>query len=395
MTVELLHDMGPDIAPDEAARQRFVSGLRRFVLNDLAADMRRAYDSRVLPGFRRAAGRDPVDGAEVHRALRGDPAFKAYSATRVHAQRMVWDSVAPVALRERDRRRAAAQAVAARPGSLSLDPALEMPSNVTAVDVHLMPGSYVGREQAEDTGAVYDQGLAVFSMGLMGRNLDDIGLSMSAYVKARYPDFAPARILDLGCTIGHNTLPWKERYPDAEVHAIDVAAPGLAYGSARAKMQGREVHFHQMSADALSFPDASFDLVFSSMFLHELPGRTIAKVFQEARRVLKPGGLMLHMELPPNTQMGAFEGFYLDWDGYYNAEPFYKAFRDEEPRELCARAGFAADDYVQVVVPSVGAYGEAAVVDMAASQGSRAVDSQTTGRLAEGVCWFGFGSWAR
>ncbi len=395
MTVELLHEMKPEIGAGEAARQRFVSGLRSFVLNDLAADMRRAYDDRVLPAFRRETGRDPADGAEVHRALRTDPAFKAYSATRVHAQRMVWDSVAPVALRGREARRRAADQVASRPGSVSLDPALEMPANVTAVDVHLMPGSYVGRDQAEDTGAVYDQGLAVFSMGLMGRNLDDIGLSMSAYVKARFPDFAPARILDLGCTIGHNTLPWKTRYPQAEVHAIDVAAPGLAYGSARAKMQDREIHFHQMSADALGFPDGSFDLVFSSMFLHELPKKTIAKVFEEARRVLRPGGLMLHMELPPNTQMGAFEGFYLDWDCWYNAEPFYKAFRDEEPRGLCARAGFAPDDYLQFVVPSVGIYGEGAVADLVASDGSRAVDSETTGRLADGVCWFGFGSWTR
>ena len=395
MTVELLHDMKPDPRPEEAARQRFVSGLRSFVLNDLAADMRLAYDKRVLPAFEREKGRAPADGGEVHKAIRSDPAFKAYSATRVHAQRMVWSSVTPIVARERDKRTRAAEAVADRPGSVVLDPTLEMPRNITAVDVHLMPGSYDGGGNGEDTGAVYDQGLAVFSMGLMGNNLDDIGLSMSAYVKAKYPDFEPARILDVGCTIGHNTLPWAARYPDAEVHAIDVAAPGLAYGSARAKMQGREVHFHQMSADKLDFPDASFDLVFSSMFLHELPNRTTADVFKEIRRVLRPGGLMLHMELPPNTQMSPFEGFYLDWDCYYNAEPFYKAFRDEEPRDLCERAGFSPEDYIQFVVPSQGAYGEQAIVDAVAADGTRAVDSQTTGRLADGVCWFGFGGWRR
>ena len=41
--------------------------------------------------------------------------------------------------------------------------------------------------------------------------------------------------------------------------------------------------------------------------------KTIGRVMAEAPRVLRPGGLMLHMELPPNTQMGAFEGFY--WIG--------------------------------------------------------------------------------
>ena len=74
-------------------------------------------------------------------------------------------------------------------------------------------------------GAVYDNGLSVFAMGLLGPNMDDITQSVSTFFAARYPDFKPKRILDLGCTIGHSTLAWKDRYPDAEVHGIDVAAP--------------------------------------------------------------------------------------------------------------------------------------------------------------------------
>jgi ubiquinone/menaquinone biosynthesis C-methylase UbiE len=394
MSVALLHDMKPELTPEDAARERFVSGLRRFVLNDLAADLRLAYERRVAPAFVRSQGRPPADGAEIHKAMRTDPAFQSYSAMRVQAQRMVWSSVAPVVQRERDKRRKIAERVAQGAGSLSLDDTLEVPRNVTAIDVHLMPGSYAGGE-GMDAGAVYDQGLVVFSMGLMGENLDDIGRSMAAYVSAKYPSFKPAMILDVGCTIGHNSLPWKARYPQAQVHAIDVAAPVLAYGSVRAKLQGHEIHFHQMSADALAFPDASFDLVFSSMFLHELSKQTRARLFTEARRVLRPGGLMLHMELPPNSQVNPFEGFYLDWDSYYNEEPYYKGYRDEDPKELCLGAGFAAEDYIQFVVPSIGVSGESAIQQMVASETVKAVNSRTTGRLAEGVCWFGFGAWRR
>ncbi len=230
-------------------------------------------------------------------------------------------------------------------------------------------------------------------MGLMGANLDDIGLSMARYIRLRFPAFAPTRILDTGCTIGHNTLPWKQAYPDEQVTAIDAAASGLLYGSARAKLQGVAVDFEQMLADDLAYPDASFDLVFSSMFLHELSAKTRAKTLREAHRVLRPGGLMLHMELPPNSQMGPFEGFYLDWDSHYNAEPFYKGYRDEEPRELCAAAGFAPDSYLQFVVPSIGIYGEQAIADRVALQEPTVTDQETTGRLAEGVQWFGFGAW--
>ena len=88
------------------------------------------------------------------------------------------------------------------------------------------------------------------------------------------------------------------------------------------------------------------DLVFTSMFLHELPVKTRKAVFEEAHRVLRPGGLMLHMELPPNDRMGAFEGFYLDWDSHYNAEPYYKAYRDENPQAMCTAAGFAEETII-------------------------------------------------
>lgn len=394
MTLMLKHAMQPDRTGEDVARGRFVSALRGFILNDLAQDMRTAYDTRAVPAFMKANGRAPETSAEAHKALRGDPAFKVYSAARVHAQTMVWDSVAPVVARERAAIEAAAEAAGAA-ADVAIDPELSLPRNVTGLDVHLMPGGYAGRaDYPLAAGAVYDQGLAIFSMGLMGENLDDIGRSMAGFVHHAFPDFAPQAILDVGCTIGHNTLPWKQEYPGADVHAVDVSVAGLLYGAARAKMQGADIAFHQMDAEALKFPDASFDLVFSSMFLHELSKKTRAAFFREARRVLKPGGLLLNMELPPNSQMGAFEGFYLDWDCYYNNEPYYKGFRDENPRDLCRAAGFADESYLQFVVPSIGIYGTDAVADAARAE-RHEVNSETTGRLAEGVQWFGFGAWNR
>lgn len=393
MTVQLQHSMRSAATPDELARQRFVSGIRSLILNDLAGDLRDAYDRRAAPAFKKEHGREPENSRDAHQALRGDPAFNIYSAMRVQAQKMVWASVASGVERESERLHEEASKVADKPGSLELDPDLEIPKNVNALDVHLMPGSYTRGAESLEAGAVYDRGLAVFSMGLMGTNLDDIGLSMSKYIAQRYPEFAPSRILDAGCTIGHNTLPWKQTFPDAELIAIDAAPGPLAYGSARAKMQGQDVSFRQMCAEHMAFEDDSFDLVWSSMFLHELSKKQRAAFFAEAFRVLKPGGLMLHMELPPNDQMDAFDGFYLDWDSYYNNEPYYKGFRDELPRELCRAAGFAESDYLDFVVPSIGIYGEDAVKEAALGDRSEAVGQKTTGRLAEGVMWFGFGAW--
>lgn len=395
MTVELQHPMKADATPDEIARGRFTSGIRSLILNDLAADMRSAYERRAAPAFKKEHGHEPKTSREAHLALRGDPAFNIYSAMRVQAQKMVWASVADSVEREADRLAEEARTAEGAPGSLTLSPDLHVPKNVNAIDVHLMPGSYTRGEDSLEAGAVYDRGLAVFSMGLMGANLDDIGLSMSQYIKQRFPAFAPTRILDTGCTIGHNTLPWKQAYPDAEVIAIDAAPGPLAYGSARAKMQGQEVHFQQMCADELAFEDESFDVVWSSMFLHELSKKQRARAFEEAYRVLKPGGLVIHMELPPNEQMGAFDGFYLDWDSYYNNEPYYKGYRDEVPADLCARAGFGADEFFEFVVPSVGIYGAEAVAEAAKGDRAEGVGQETTGRLAEGVMWYGFGAFKK
>lgn len=393
MTLELQHAMKAQPTPDEAARGRFVSGIRSFILNDLAADLNSAYHSRAAPRFRAANGHDPKTSGEAHKALRGDPAFNIYSSMRVQAQKMVWASVADGVGRDAERLEALA-AESGADGAVTLKPGFVPPRNASAIDVHLMPGSYTGGEGMA-AGATYDRGLAVFSMGLMGANLDDIGLSMAAYVKRRYPDFAPKAILDLGCTIGHNSLPWKQAYPEAELVGIDVAAPGLRYAATRAKLQGVEAHFAQMASDSLEYPDASFDVVFSSMFLHELPKKVRAKSISEAYRVLRPGGLMLHMELPPNGQMAPFEAFYLDWDSYYNNEPYYKGYRDEDPKALCESGGFAASDYFQFVVPSIGIYGDQAVTDAATSDAAHTVGAETTGRLADGVMWFGYGAWKR
>ena len=393
--LELKHDLKLRKARQEKGRMNFVSGLRSHVLMDMAGGMRQVWDAQVGPAATRQLGRKPKDGPEVHRAIRSNEYFKFYSSLRVTAQDMVWQSVLPVLEKQSTglQKKAAELTKSRRLGSLQLAENFPIPRSVSAVDVHLMPGNYHQEFGADDlaAGALYDNGLAVFSFGLMGQNLDDIGQSIAGFIRHKCPDFHPRRILDMGCTIGHNTGAWKDQFPDAEVHGIDVAAPCLRYGHARAQAQERAIHFHQMNAEHMDFPDASFDVVFSSMFLHEVPRQDIARIFAEAHRLLRPGGLMLHMELPPNSQLSPYDSFYLDWDSSYNNEPFYKPFRDLVPQELCRRGGFAADKYVQFVVPSVGWYGEEALRKSAHDQDE--VDSDKTGRLAEGIRWYCFGAW--
>lgn len=375
---------------DATARQAFISDLRRYILDDIAAAMRRSYQFEVAPAFERAHGYLPRTQDQVHAAMRNHICFQFYSSIRYNAQEMVWRSVIPEAQTALPH---VMDAVAhpGRPagGTLVLDPHLPIPANIAGLDIHLMPGGY-SPDPSPIAGAVYDRGLAVFAAGLMGARQDDIGLSMANYVRLRFPQLRPTRILDCGATVGHNTLPWAQTFTDAEVHAIDVSAAVLAYGHARAQALGVPVHFRQMDATDLKYPDASFDVVFSSMFLHELPLEDIRRFFAQARRVLRPGGLLLNMELPPNRELTPYDQFYLDWDCYYNLEPYYRTFRDQAPEDLIAAGGFPRESYVQFVVPQFSYMKESDFAE--AVRGGCAV-GRDTGRLSSGVQWFGFGAW--
>ena len=392
MPSELVHDLKIPRTLDEKARQDFVSSLRGFILHDMANDLREVYHRDVQPQATRELGREPATSGEVHKALKSNLSFRLYSAMRVNAQEMTWDSVRPQV-----QRNAAAINEKVRhytrkaKGSLALDPKLEVPRSVSALDVHLMPGNYNQEFTADDAtqGAVYDNGSLVFFMGLLGPDQGDIGRSIARFIRSRYPELEPARILDLGCTLGHNTVPWAQTYPEAEVHAVDVSAPVLRYALARSEALGSAIHYHQMNSTALAFEDNSFDIVWSSMFLHEVPLKNIRATLKEAWRVLKPGGLMLHMELPPNKALPAYDGFYLDWDSWYNMEPFYKTFRDQDPAKLVEEAGFSRESFIEHVVPSVNWYGEEV---FAKAIGESTAVGKDTGRLAEGVSWYCFGA---
>lgn len=392
MSFELNHELKVNVDRDAAARQSFVSQLRSYILNDMATAMRRSYEEHVAPQFERSHGRPPATQDEVHDAMRGNTHFKFYSSIRYNAQEMVWRSVMPCVERALPRLEADVRGQSGKAGgSVALDPTLPMPENVAGLPVHLMPGGYAP-STTPAAGAIYDNGVAVFAAGFMGKNLDDIGLSMSHYVKFRHADFDPRRILDCGATVGHNTVAWASTFPDAEVHAIDVSASALLYGHGRAECLGHRVHFKQMDATDLKYPDSHFDVVFSSMFLHELSLRDIRKFFSEAHRVLRPGGMLLNMELPPNRELAPYDQFYLDWDSYYNMEPYYRAFRDQNPEDLVEAGGFARPDYFQFVVPQFSYVSERDFVD--AIHAPQRIDGDT-GRLSASLQWFGFGAWKR
>jgi ubiquinone/menaquinone biosynthesis C-methylase UbiE len=375
---------------DELARQRFVSSLRKSLMADLSPDMRAIYEKRVAPAYQAKHGALPADPVAVRRAMKDEVFFQLWSAARYDAQEMVWESVRPQVERTAGELRAAAQVAASvRPcgGSLTLNPALDMPAHFAAMDIHLMPGNFHGEFAADDVtqGAIYTHGTAVFSGGLQLRSMGGgVAATMANWLKIAYPDFKPQRMVDIGCTTGGNLLPYMDVYPDVEAYGLDIAAPGLRYGHARAEAMGKRVHFCQEDAANMHFEDSSVDLLVSSFFFHEMPVNVTRAILAEIHRVLKPGGIMIHQELPPNSDADTYYSFYLDWDAYYNNEPFYAQFRSQSLPKLVAEAGFAPDKYIQTRIHNLGTV--SADVFAAAARGEISAP-----QIGNGVSWFIFG----
>ncbi|MBI2212483.1 MAG: methyltransferase domain-containing protein [Acidobacteria bacterium] len=104
---------------------------------------------------------------------------------------------------------------------------------------------------------------------------------------ARHP-LGTGRVLDLGCGTGEITARLAEAYPDATFVGVDLEEAHLERARTRCAPFGDRVRFEIDDALALSYRDASFDLVVCRHVLQAVPDA--ARVTAEIHRVLKPGG---------------------------------------------------------------------------------------------------------
>jgi len=110
------------------------------------------------------------------------------------------------------------------------------------------------------------------------------------------PDIAPRRILDLGCGTGYFSRLLQQRFPDAEIVALD-----LAEGMVRYARENLKDSCQLLCGDAESLPlaDNSFDLVYSNLVLQWC--EDLSSLSSELLRILSPGGLLLYTSLGPDT----------------------------------------------------------------------------------------------
>ncbi|MBZ5580656.1 MAG: class I SAM-dependent methyltransferase [Acidobacteriia bacterium] len=131
-----------------------------------------------------------------------------------------------------------------------------------------------------------------------------------AEILSRYAPLESRRLLEIGSGFGTNLAVWIKHF-HVDGYGAEPGSLGFNGGYHASKIlfqangidPGRVV---DAFGEELPFPDRSFDIVYSANVLEHT--RDPERVFAEAVRVLRPGGV-LHMELP--NYLSYFEGHYM------------------------------------------------------------------------------------
>ena len=343
------HSMLSPSTHDEHLRQQFVYALKSHIRSKVRPGNRLLYDKVVQPRFQKHQGRAPESVQDISSEMWNEPGYQMFSALNRGAQELMWESLIDPIYRNAPKLSAAYDQVKQAPqsnGSVSLNPDLDIPKGIASVDIHLQPGGFAADYGDSDVlaGALHEAGTNLYSMsGGIGTGESKAEVIMRL-LKERYPDFRPTKILDFACSSGPSSTPWALAFPEAEVHAIDVGAALLRYGHARAEALKARVHFHQMDAAKTTFPDQSFDLVVSHNAMHEMSQASTKGMFKESFRVLKPGGIAIHQDVPLRfDELDLFAQFDNSWDRENNGEPYWTVYATNDPRQMFLEAGFAEE----------------------------------------------------
>jgi SAM-dependent methyltransferase len=184
---------------------------------------------------------------------------------------------------------------------------------------------------------------------------------------------ARTRLLDLGAGTGTGAIGLAQRFPDAEVVALDVSPASLAKIAAKAAAAGLVARVHPVEADLdAGWPDlGTLDLTWASASLHHMADP--ARVLRDALNATRPGGLIAVSEfsrqllfLPDDLGFGrpGFEGRITDVLGHAYAEEMPTLGSEWAPRLTDAGWTVVAEQDFRVdqdppTHPSAGRYARA------------------------------------
>ncbi|MGZ3721903.1 MAG: methyltransferase domain-containing protein [Bdellovibrionales bacterium] len=116
-----------------------------------------------------------------------------------------------------------------------------------------------------------------------------------------------AKLLEIGCGTGRLTHFVSLTMPQATITAVDPSEPYLA-AARRVNPGAKNIKFVQGFAEEKHFKENTFDGVYSSFVLHELPRSVRRGLLKEMIKAVKPGGIIAFLD---SIQAGDRKEF--DW----------------------------------------------------------------------------------
>lgn len=335
---------------DEAARQAFVGALKGFINFAVEPRLQTLLDQTLVP----TAQTPPTNRAEAAALLEPHPLMQFWASMTFHSQNLLWETIDTTTKRTRDAQMAIADRLASNPeklGTLHLKEGFEAPAPVRTTEIHRQPGGYLRETVAGDLSAAlsYMGSVDLYrnakGMGTGAKpGADDMGRWLAGVARRRAPDLAPLAILDMGCGTGEQTLGYKREWPEASVTGLDCARPFVRLAHALAEGEGLALDFVEGDAGATDFPDASFDLIVSIILCHETSAAQVGRILRESWRLIRPGGLVLHMDVPYHAhRMPLAKQVTNHWQVRHNGEPFWTGFVELDMVAELQAAGFAPE----------------------------------------------------
>jgi ubiquinone/menaquinone biosynthesis C-methylase UbiE len=339
---------------DQSAHELFCRDLALKLAVNIRPSFKKIFEGDLKLRFLKTNFREPSI-QEISKLMRTNKEVKLWYRMRTDNQDRIYDISASIIDQNRQVLEDSIRNMSGRCGSLILNPMLKLPNYMEKTNNHRTPGGYTFEKFENDVSqaALYDRTISIHNMGSQGPHNDDPGKSIAKWIKENYNLSSYQKILDMGCTIGNNTLPFKGVFPEASVWGVDISRPCLKYAHARACGLGHSINFLQANAEETPFQGNSFDLVFSRILLHETSKKGLRKIILECYRLLKPGGLMIHCDAPQFDSITPYEASLRDWDATCNNEPFMTALYSMSLEKLYLECGFKSEDFIQQNLPSI------------------------------------------
>lgn len=162
------------------------------------------------------------------------------------------------------------------------------------------------------------------------------------YLREKYMNYIKSEIgeerlnqmeemLDICCGIANSTFSLKTNYPKANVTGLDLSPYFLSVAKYRGEERKYNINWVHAPAESTKLPSAAFDLISMIGTTHEIPNTIMPLIAREARRLLKPEGVLVIIDVNPEN-IKKMPGF------------VYALFKSTEPD---------MDDYLKMDLPSI------------------------------------------